>query len=116
MRAQSALIFEPPLASQRVRDTLRARHQQTVCRLAALPVPPPASVYDSRPELGHSLFDQIVFLRQIVDSVAAVFERVADDAADYAGARVESFDLVRAAVEDFVGPMTDAAERLVDGE
>jgi hypothetical protein len=32
--------------------------------------------------------------------------------ADYGGARIESFDLVRAATEDFVAPITDAAERL----
>jgi len=72
-------------------------------------------VYDSRSEVGHLLLDQIVYLRQIADAVATVFEGVADDGADYAGARAESFDLVRAAVEDFVAPITIAAERLVDG-
>ena len=75
-------------------------------------MPPPPSVYDSRCEVGHLLLDQVTFLRQVIESVAEVFERAADDAADYAGARVESFDLVRAALEDFVAPITDAAERL----
>jgi hypothetical protein len=59
------------------------------------------------------LLDQIAYLRQVVDTVAAVFECAADDAADYGGARVESFDFVRAATEDFVAPITDAAEQLV---
>ena len=116
MRAHSATAFEQFRSSQRTRDTLRARYQRTVCRLTALPVPPPPSVYDSRCEVGHLLLDQVTFLRQVVDAVAAVFERAADDAADYAGARAESFDLVRAALEDFVTPITDAAERLVDGD
>lgn len=114
MQAQSAASREPPLSPQHGRDTLRSRHHQTVCRLAALPLPPAPSVYDSRSELGHLLLDQITYLRQVVDAVATVFEGAADDAADYAGARAESFDIVRAAVEDFVAPITIAAERHVD--
>jgi hypothetical protein len=113
MRTKSAgPIFQPSLPSQRERNTLRACHNQTVCRLASLPVPPPLSVYDTAPELGHLLLDQVAYLRQVVDAVSAVFECAADDAADYGGARIESFDLVRAATEDFVAPITDAAERL----
>ena len=115
MRAQSAAPPERSLSSLRMRDTPRSRHQGTVCRLAALPVPPAPSVYDSRSELGHLLLDQVTYLRQVTDAVATVFEGAADDGADYAGARVESFDLVRAAVEDFVAPITIAAEHLIDG-
>lgn len=115
MRARSVASHKPSLSSERARDTLRTRHHQTVCRLAALSVPPAPSVYDSRCELGHLLLDQIAYLRQVTDAVATVFEGAADDGADYAGARAESFDLVRAAVEDFVAPITIAAERLVDG-
>lgn len=115
MKAQSGA--HPELfPSSRLRDTLRARHHETVCRLAALPVPPSPSVYDSRVEIGHLLLEHIAYLRQVADAVATVFERAADDGADHAGARAESFDLVRAAVEDFVAPITIAAERLVDGK
>ena len=113
---RSATAFESIRSLQHTRETLRVSYNHTVRRLAALPVPPPPSIYDSRCELGHLLLDQVKFLRQVIDAVAAVFERAADDAADYAGARAESFDLVRAALEDFVAPITDAAERLVDGD
>lgn len=105
--------FQPSPPLQRERCSLRDRHHQTVCRLAALPVPLPLAVYDTGPELGHLLLDRIAYLRQVVDAVSAVFERAADDAADYGGARIESFDLVRAATEDFVAPITNAAERLI---
>jgi len=115
MQPQPVAKREPSLASQRSRDTPRSRHQETVCRLAALPPPPAPSVYDSRSELGYLLLDQVTYLRQVADALATVFEGAADDGADYAGARAESFDLVRAAVEDFVAPITIAAEHLVDG-
>lgn len=59
--------------------------------------------------LGH-----VAYLRQLVDLCGPLFERAADDAADHGGARAESFDIVRAAVEDFVAPITSVAERLVD--
>lgn len=114
MRAQSAATALHPSASWRSeRNTLRACHIEAVHRLAVLPLPPTPSVYDPGRELGHVLLDQIAYLRQLVDTVGAVFECVADDAADYGGARVESYDIVRAATEDFIAPITNAAEGLV---
>lgn len=93
-------------------DTLRARHNEAVRRLAALPVPPAVSVYDSDAERGYLLLDQIVYLRAVVDAFAPVFERRADDAVDHGGARAESFDLVRGAAEDFIAPISAAAHAL----
>lgn len=117
MRARSATVISTPSPfSQRQRNTLHTCHNEVVRLLAALPVPPPPSGYDTGPEVGHLLLDQIIYLRQVVDAVGVVFERVADDAADCGGARLESFDLVRAATEDFVAPITNAAERLVGGD
>ena len=96
----------------RDRGTLRGGHSEAVRRLAALPVPPPLSVYDSDQALSHLLLDQAAYLRAVTDALAPVFERCADDAADYGGARSESFDLVRAAVEDFIAPISSAAHGL----
>lgn len=84
-------------AHRRAIDTLRSDHNQMLKRLAALPVPPAPSVYDTHSELGFLLLDQIVYLRALVDAFAPLFERCADDAADHGGARAESFDLIRGA-------------------
>jgi hypothetical protein len=113
LHKSSTISARKPCPSRwRERDTLRGRHNEALRRLAALLVPPPPSVYDSRSELGYLLHDQVAYLRQVVDALAPVFERTADDAVDYGGARTESFDLVRAAAEDFIAPLVNAAEDL----
>lgn len=101
-----------PYPGLRQRDTLRARHTETVRRLAALPVPPPPSVYDPPSEIGFLLIDHIAYLRAAIDALESLFERCADDAADHGGARAESYDLIRAAAEDFIAPISAAAEEL----
>lgn len=91
-----------------------ARHNQMVLRLTAIPAPPALSVYDARAERAYLLLEHIRYLRSLIDALAPVFEHCADDAADHGGARAESFDLVRAAVEDFVAPIGEAASALTD--
>lgn len=94
-------------------DTLRGEHNQMVKRLAALPVPPAPSVYDTHSDLGYLLQDQITYLRALLDAFAPLFERCADNAADHGGAKAESFDLIRGAAEDFIAPIGMAGEELV---
>ena len=91
------------------RDSLGRRHNEAVRRLAALAVPPSPSPYDPNQALRGLLLDQVAYLRVVTETLAPVFERCADDAADCGGARAESFDLVRASVEDFVAPISSAA-------
>lgn len=109
-----SLTVHPPESRPRLRqrDTLRARHNETVRRLATLPVPPGPSIYDSHAELGFLLLDQRAYLRAAIEALEPVFARCADDAADHGGARAESFDLIRAAAEDFIAPISSAAETL----
>jgi len=95
-------------------DTIRADHNEMVKRLAAMPVPPAASIYDDHSELGFMLSDHVAYLRCVVDAIAPVFERCADDAADYGGAKAESFDIVRGGVEDFLAPIISASDLAVN--
>lgn len=112
----AATALPPPSASSCERESLRCVHQEAVRRLATLDAPPPLSVYDPVTEISHVLLEQVAYLRQVVDLCSPLFERVADDAADYAGARAESFDVIRAAVEDYLAPITDAADQLIDSD
>ena len=97
------------LRLSRARDTLSRRHSEALRRLATLSVPPSPSLHDPERVLGRLLLDHAAYLRAVTETLAPVFERCADDAADYAGARSEDFDLVRASVEDFVAPIASAA-------
>lgn len=94
----------------------RHLHRETVARLASVTAPPALSVYDPANEIGGLVLEHVDYLRRLVDIFCPIFERVADDAADYGGARAESFEIVRAAIEDFVAPLSDAAERLIDND
>lgn len=116
MQSTATVVDSPSAVPLRKRDTPGARHQETLRRLAALDVPPSLSVYDPPAAVGVVLLEHVTYLRQLVDLCAPLFEAAADDAADCGGARIESFDIVRGAVEDFVAPITDAAERLVKGD
>jgi len=92
-------------------DTIRADHNEMVKRLAAMPVPPDASIYNAQRRLYRM---EVAYLRCVVDAIAPVFERCADDAADYGGAKAESFDIVRGGVEDFLAPIIWASDLAVN--
>ncbi len=114
MRGTTTARLRSSLPAPRDRETLGTCHNESLRQLAALPVPPAPSIYDTKPERAWAFHGQVIFLRQIVDLLEPVFVRAADDAADYGGVRVESFDLIRGAVEDFVAPITVAAEQGFD--
>jgi len=114
MRGTTTAPLRSPLPAPPDRETLGTCHKESLRQLAALPVPPAPSVYDSKPELAWAFHGHVIFLRQIVDLLEPFFMRAADDAADFGGVRVESFDIIRGAVEDFVAPITVAAEQCLD--
>jgi hypothetical protein len=114
MRGTTTACLRSSLPAPPDRETLGTCHIESLRQLAALPVPPAPSVYDTKRELAWVFHGQVIFLRQIVDLIEPVFMRAADDAADFGGVRVESFDLIRGAIEDFVAPITVAAEQIDD--
>lgn len=97
--------------SRMAEDTLRARHNALVAKLTNLPVPPRPDVYMRVSTIQECMADDVKYLRAVFDAFRPVCERIADDAADYGGARIESFDIVLAAIEDFLDPVVAAAER-----
>lgn len=113
MRAKSLEAVQTPTCDRCRRGSERAHHAEAVRQLAQLHVPPGPSIYDPQSEIGALLRDQTAFLRRVIDILEPIFSRVADDAADYGGARAESFDIVRAAAEDYLAPITLVAERLI---
>ena len=85
-------------------DTLRARHNQAIADLTKLPVPPSPTTFDSHGERAWLLESQVAYMRAVWKAVKPVFERCADDARDYCGARVESIDLIDATLDGDILP------------
>ena len=86
-------------------------HASMAGALVNLKAPVPPFVGEPPSETAWFLREQAKYLRAITEAIKPAFERAADDAADN-GARIESFEIIEGAVEDFVAGFTTEAERL----
>ena len=81
--------------------------------LAFVAAPTPPYSFEPASERAWFLLEQAKYLRTITEAIRPVFEKAANDAADN-GARIESFDIVQGAVEDFISGFTAEADALED--
>ena len=98
-------------AFSRALDSLRARHNQAIADLTKLPVPPSPTLFDSHGERAWLLEAHVTYMRACWAALKPCFERCADDARDYTGARIESIDLMDATLD---GDIIPGFERAVE--
>ena len=101
-------------AFAKVLDTLRARHNQAVADLTKMNVPPSPTLYDSPCERAWLLEHQVDYMRAVWAAVKPCFERCADDARDYCGARVMDIDFIDAALADITAGFINAVEQQIE--
>ena|SRR3990167_5357845 len=95
-------------------DSLRSRHNQAVADLTKMNVPPSPQLYDSPCERAWLLEHQVDYMRAVWAAVKPCFERCADDARDYCGARVMDIDFIDAALADITAGFINAVEQQIE--
>ena len=103
----------PPVTLRDCHNGFCDELERLVARLRAKSVPPRPCAYASVGELAGLFEDQASYLREITQLLRPLFERVAVDAADYAGATEPKFDDIEATVEaDFIALIQTAVIRM----